>query len=59
MSRAEYIREWRQGNDRARERQTRAERARRKALQELAEKYEWEFTDLLNKHRHDEGLPPL
>lgn len=56
---AEYMRQWRKGNTTARSRQTRAARARDRALRDLADKHPEEFARLLNIRRREEELPSL
>lgn len=59
MDKTDYIREWRRGNQTARDNQTRAARARRNALAQLAARHATEFKTMLNAHRKEEGLPPV
>lgn len=57
--RSEYMREWRKDNKAARDRQTRAARARANALRQLAKSFPREFKSILDQCRKKEGLPPL
>jgi hypothetical protein len=59
MSKADYIKAWRGANPDARDRQSRAARARTRAMRTLAERHKTEFKQLLEQYRKQEGLPPV
>ena len=56
MSQAEYMRDYRARNPNTRERQTKLDRAKRKAAADLIERHQDEYWALLAKRKEEEGL---
>lgn len=56
MSQAEYMREYRARRPATQERQTKLERAKRKAKDELAKRHPDEYATLLRQMKAEEGL---
>lgn len=51
-----YMRDYRARNPNVRDRQTKVERAKRRALTELSRIYQTEYLTLLAQYRREEGL---
>ena len=56
MSQADYMRDYRERNPNVRERQTKVDRAKRKAAAALIARYPAEYAAILRQMRRAEGL---